>query len=143
MSIHTPPWAGPSLRRGAVAIVLAFAAACGGSSTTMTSPTAPATSDTFTGTLAVGGIGEHTFTVAEAGAVTVTLASVSPQSTITVGLGIGQLSGTTCTLFADDETARMGSVEQGTVAAGSYCVEIYDLGNVQASDTYMITVQHT
>jgi len=143
MRIDTRPWAGPSLRWGAVAIALAFTGACGGSSTTTTtSPTAPTTTDTFAGSLAAGGVDLHSFTVAQAGTLTVTLATVSPQSTITVGLGVGQPSGTTCTLFSDTETARMGSVVQGTIDVGSYCVEIYDLGNVQGSDTYTITVDH-
>ena len=37
----------------------------------------------------------------------------------------------------------MGSVEQTTIDVGSYCVAIYDLGNVQGSDTYTLTVNHT
>jgi len=143
MRIDARPWAGPSLRWGAVAVTLALTACGGSSTTTTTSPTAPTTTDTFTGTLATGGVDLHNFTVAQAGTVTVTLTSVSPQGTITVGLGLGQPSGTTCTLFSTDETARMGSVEQGTIDVGSYCVEIYDLGNVQGSDTYAITVNHS
>jgi len=143
MRIDARPWARLSLRWGAVAAALAFAACGGSSTTTATSPTAPTTTDTFTGTLGAGGVDLHNFTVSQAGTITVTLASVAPQGTITVGLGLGQPSGTACSLISTDETARMGSVEQGTVGVGSYCVEIYDLGNVQASDTYTITVNHT
>jgi hypothetical protein len=143
MRIDARPWARPSLRWGAVAAALTLAACGGSSTTTATNPNAPTTTDTFTGTLAAGGVDLQSFTVSQAGTVTVTLATVAPQSTITVGLGLGQPSGTTCTLFSTDETARMGSVETGTVDVGSYCVEIYDLGNVQTSDTFTITINHT
>jgi len=142
MRIDARPWARPGLRWGAVAAALAFAA-CGGSGTTTTNPNAPTTTDTFTGTLAAGGVDAHTFAVTQAGALTVTLTTLSPQSTITVGLGLGQPSGTTCSLLSTDNTAKMGSVEQTTLDVGSYCVAIYDLGNVQGSDTYTLTVNHT
>ncbi len=128
------------LRPGVVAAALAFAA-CGGSSTT--NPNAPTTTETFTGTVGVGGVDSHTFTVAQSGALTVTLTTLSPQSTITVGLGLGVPSGTACTLSSTDNTAKMGSVEQTTLAPGSWCVAIYDLGNVQGSDSYTLTVNHT
>jgi hypothetical protein len=125
-----------------VAAALTFAA-CGGSSATTPNPTATPTTDTFTGTLAAGGVAAHAFTVAQAGTLTVALATLSPQTTITVGLGLGQPSGTTCSITSIDEKAKMGSVEQITVDAGSYCVAIYDLGNVQTSDTFTITITHT
>ena len=140
MRIDGRPWAGPGLRWGAVAAALALAA-CGGSGTT--TPTAPTQTDTFTGTLAAGGVVAHAFTVAQAGALTVTLTTLSPQSSITVGLGLGQPSGTSCALSSTDETARMGSVEQTTLDAGAWCVAIYDIGNVQGSDSYTLTVSHT
>ncbi len=140
MRIDARHSAAPSLRWGAVAAALALAA-CGGSNPT--TPTAPTTTDTFTGTLAAGGVDAHTFTVAQAGALTVTLTTLSPQGTITVGLGLGQPSGTTCSLISTDNTAKMGSVEQTTLDVGSYCVGIYDIGNVQGSDTYTLTVSHT
>ena len=140
MRIDARPFAAPSLRWGAVAAALALAA-CGGSSAT--TPTAPSTTDTFTGTIAAGGVDAHTFAVAQAGSLTVTLTTLSPQSTITVGLGLGQPSGATCSLISTDNTAKMGSVEQTTLDVGSYCVAIYDLGNVQGSDTYTLTVNHT
>jgi hypothetical protein len=141
MHIDAGSWAGPSLRWGALAAVLGFAA-CGGSSTT-TNPNAPTTTDTFTGTLAAGGVDAHSFPVAQAGALTVTLTALSPQSSITVGLGLGQPSGTSCSLYSTDETARMGSVEQTTLDVGTYCVAIYDIGNVQGSDSYTLTVNHS
>jgi hypothetical protein len=140
MRIDARPWARPSLRWGAVAAALALAA-CGGSGTT--SPTAPAKTETCTDTLGAAGVDSRTVTVAQAGTLTVTLTTLSPQSTITVGLGLGQPSGTSCVLSSTDETAKMGSVEESTLDVGSRCVATYDLGNVQESDAYTLTVSHT
>jgi len=140
MRIDVRPWARQSLRWGAAVAALALGA-CGGSDTT--TPNAPTTTETFTGTLGVGGVDSHTFTVAQSGALTVTLTTLSPQTTITVGLGLGLPSGTACTLSSTDNTAKMGSVEQTTLDPGAWCVAIYDIGNVQGSDTYTLTVNHT
>jgi hypothetical protein len=126
-----------------VAAVAALAAACGGSSTPTASTTpAPTTTDVFTGTLPAGGVVFHSFNVAQQGTLTATLTSLTPQTTITVGIGIGQPSGATCTLLSASESAKMGYATSGTIAVGAYCVEIYDLGNVQGSDDYTITVTH-
>jgi hypothetical protein len=59
-----------------------------------------------------------------------------------VGIGIGQPSGATRTLLSASETAKVGHVASGTIAVGAYCVEIYDLGNVQGSDDYTTTLAH-
>ncbi len=140
MRIDVRGWARPGLRSAAVAAALALAA-CGGSSLpTLATPT---TTDTFTGTLAAKGVDAHSFSMAKAGTLVVTLTTLSPQSSITVGLGLGQPSGTTCSITSTDETAKVGSAEQVTLDAGTYCVAIYDIGNVQGSDTYTLTVLHT
>ncbi len=140
MRIDAGRRARPILRWAAVAAAMTVAA-CGSSSTT--NPNAPTTTETFTGTIAVGGVDTHTFNVAQSGALTVTLTTLSPQSTITVGLGLGQPSGGSCTLSSTDNTAKMGSVEQTTLDPGAWCVEVYDIGNVQGTDSYTLTVNHT
>jgi hypothetical protein len=122
-------------------------AACGGGSTTPTTtatPTPEIKTETFTGTLAQGGSAFHPFTVVAQGTITATLTSLSPQSSITSGFGIGQTSGTTCTLItgAYSETAKVGFALSGTIAVGSYCVMVYDLGNSAGANDYVITVSH-
>jgi hypothetical protein len=137
--------AGGSCRAVAIALGLAaLAAACGGSSATTptTTPTPTTMTETFTGTVPAGGVAFHNFTVAQQGTITATLTTLSPQSTITVGLGIGNPSGTTCTLTSTNETTKMGSVLSGTIAVGAYCIQIYDIGNIQGSDDYTITLVH-
>lgn len=147
MPVDSRGSAGAGVRWPAVAIAVALATlagACGGSNTTTPTPTPtpPILTDVFTGTVQAGGVASHNFTVAQQGTLTATLTSLSPQSTITMGFGIGQPSGTTCSLLSSSETAKMGSVLSGTIAVGAYCVQIYDIGNVQGSDDYTITLTH-
>jgi hypothetical protein len=126
---------------GAAVMALALAAACGGSST----PTSPAPStitETFTGTVPAGGLAYNNFSVAQTGTLTAAIVSLTPQTTITMGFGIGQPAATGCTLISYDETARVGSVQQGTVNPGTFCVELYDIGNVQGSVNYQVSVDH-
>jgi hypothetical protein len=133
-------------RLSGVVLVLVLAAGCGGSSGTTTLPTAlttPTTTETFSGTIAATAGAVHPFTVAQAGTVTLTLTSLSPQTTITMGLGIGQPSTTAaCSLLSTNEASRVGTTISGTINPGSYCVAIYDLGNVQGSVDYVLTVVH-
>jgi hypothetical protein len=147
MPVDSRDSAETGVRWPAMAIAVALAAlagACGGSSTdTTTTPTNPTlTTVTLTGTLLAGGAAFHNFTVTQQGTLTATLTNLTPQATITVGFGIGQPIGTTCTLLSTLETAKVGSVLSGTIAPGSFCIQIYDIGNVQGSDDYTITLVH-
>ena len=136
---------------GAIALVAsaALAAACGGSSnpSTVTAPTGTVTTDTFNGTVQPGGSSINPFTVTVGGTVSVTLVSAGPPSTITMGLGIGNPSSTgTCSFLSGGTTVtQAGSTAQlsGTLAAGSYCVAVVDVGNAAGPITYTVTVAHT
>jgi hypothetical protein len=132
------------LRWGAVAIALALTGACGSSTSTTPTPTPTYVTETFSGTIQAGTAVYHAFTVTAQGTLTATLNTFSPQSGITMGFGIGQPSGTNCPLLSGAylETAKVGSALQGTIGVGSYCVQLYDLGNMQGSDDYVITVAH-
>ncbi len=130
------------LRWPLAAVVLGVLAAACGSSSSTTGATAAATTDTFNGTVLAGNGDFQIFTVAQAGTVTATLVSLSPQTTITVGFGIGQPTSGTCGLLTSTDSAHVGNVLSGPLTPGSYCVAIYDVGNIQSSDTYAITVNH-
>jgi hypothetical protein len=80
--------------------------------------------------------------VAGSGEFDLTLSGLTPQTTITVGLGIGQPANGTCGLLTSIENAKVGSLVSLSAVAGSYCVVIYDIGNVQGSDTVTLTVVH-
>jgi len=100
------------------------------------------TTDTFNGTVTSTGFDSHSFTVSKTGDVVATLTALSPQTTITVGFGLGQPTSTGCSLYSYSESARIGTVLSGTIDAGTYCVTVYDVGNIQGSDTYTLTVMH-
>jgi len=132
----------------ALAASTAFAAACGGSnsSSNVTAPTGTVTTDTFNGTVQIGGTSVNNFTVTVAGSVSVTLVSTAPQTTLTMGLGIGNPSSTgTCSFLSGGTTttAAMSTAQlTGTLSAGS-CVAVVDVGNAAGPITYTVTVAHT
>ena len=120
----------------------------GGDSSASTSPASPSpssTTDTFTGTVPVGGSDVHTFAVGQSGEVDVDLIDVDSGSTIAMGIRVGTLDGATCTLLPGaSKRAQAGSASRlsGFVTAGTYCVEVFDAGNQTAAVVYTLTVTH-
>ena len=134
------------LRVGAIATV---AAACGSSTIAPTTPPVrPAViTQTFSGTLAVQGASSHNFIVIVTGKIAVTLTSVGPPS-VPIGVGLGVPSGLQCVLsFGQGSAATVepGPSPQinGTALAGTFCVEVYDVGNLTAPTAYSVTVDHS
>ena len=121
-------------------LALALAAVLGGCSNPAGANNT--TTDTFNGTVTSTGFDSHPFTVSNSGDVVATLTALSPQTTITVGFGLGQPTSTGCSLYSYSESARIGTVLSGTIGAGTYCVTVYDVGNIQGTDTYTLTVLH-
>jgi hypothetical protein len=105
-------------------------------------PDATAMTETFNGVLSAGGVATHAFNVTQAGTLDATVTSISPQSSITVGFGVGQVATTGCALISFTESGHVGTDLSGTINPGSYCVTIYDVGNVQGSVNYTLTVVH-
>ncbi len=123
-------------------VIAATALACGGSSPTQ--PTSTVT-QTFDGTVLQNGMSSNTFTMGQDGTATVTVVSFSPVSTITMGVGFGtpQTDGS-CPLIAASNNVQMGAVLSTDLTAGSYCLAVYDVGNVAATVpiSYEVTVDH-
>jgi hypothetical protein len=132
-----------------VAIAL-LAAGCKGSSTSPTTDTtpvaAPTVSEDFSGTLAVGGSRFFSFTVGTRGTVNLTLNSIGGTgvpSTIQVGLAIGSPSGTACSTGTPTTVAAGTAVQvTATEAAGVFCADISDIGNLASPATFDITIAH-
>jgi hypothetical protein len=130
------------------AFAMVVAVASGGcnllnDATSPDNPSAPASSETFSGTVGVQGSSRSTFTVAQQGTVSVTLSAASPS--VAMGLGIGTPNGATaCAMTSSTTSATAGPSPQLTVteAPGSYCVSVYDVGNVTTSVTYSVVVAH-
>lgn len=135
-------------------IVVACAAGCSDSGTSnsalsaLSAPSAASlVTDTFSGTVDVGGLDIHPFTITIANQpVNVTLTAAGPPSSIFMGLGVGSpTSDGTCSVFSNAAVvvqAGAGPHLAGTIAAGSYCVAVFDVGNQAAPVDYMVTVVH-
>ena len=128
-------------------LALAFAlgaAACGSDTPTTPTPTTPATvTDTFAGTLTANGAASYTFTTAASGAVTATLTTLAPDSTLIVGIALGTWNGNACQIVLSKDSATQLSFLIGQASqASTFCVRIYDVGNVVDPATYEVQVNH-
>ena len=113
--------------------------------------TPPPTTESFMGTVQVGGSDSNVFNVLYAGQVSITLTAAGPPPTIMMGLAIGQpaaagnpvctpLGGTGASVTT---SAGQNPQIQGTVqAAGIYCVKVSDIGQETGPITYSVTVTH-
>lgn len=121
--------------------------ACGDAATTTTptTPTAttPTTTETFEGDLNPNGAKTFPFTTQAAGTVTATLTSLSPDSTLTIGMSLGTWNGSACQIVLANDNAIQGAVITGTVSStGSLCVRVYDVGKLVEPIAFVVTVVH-
>lgn len=111
------------------------------------SPTPVTYTETFTGTLTRGGSAFHPFVVSVSGTVTMTLSSVTPDSTQALGLDIGTWDGTACSpVFGTGSRAAVqGYSFAGSAIVANFCARIYDAASSIPADTtvsYSIKVDH-
>jgi hypothetical protein len=116
------------------------------STTSTTAPTGNPTTENYSGTVQVGSSDVHSFTVVQSGGqLNVILTAAGPPPTIQMGLGIGSFAAPTCTLFQNGSVVTpAGAIAQlsGTANAGTYCVQVSDVGNQSAPVSYTVTVTH-
>src|SRR5437879_5155882 len=106
-------------------------------------PATPTIPETFSGTLLVLGSNSHQFPVLQIGGIKVSVTGVTPGAA--VGVGVGTPSGANC-LLIDKLTAVPGPNPQisGTATiTGTFCVAVYDVGNLVESVDYVVTVLHS
>jgi hypothetical protein len=130
-------------------------AACSGSGGTsaITAPAATTVTDTLTGTVPFTnyvqpfGVDFKTFTVNQTGPLAVTLTAAGPPALIVMGLGLGTPGASSCSILPGDTTLAQASttaqLSYGSLPAGSYCVQVFDVGSATAPITYSVTVSHT
>jgi hypothetical protein len=139
------------------ATALSIGAGCGGSPA---APTPVAKTDTFTGTLQPLGSDFKTFAITAQGttdlSITIntltTVAASTPVTGITIGVGVGSVSGATCALQVQNATAVLGQelFAPNGASAGTYCVQIFDcptgttgcVSTLTEPVTYSMTVKH-
>jgi hypothetical protein len=113
---------------------------------TTTTPSVTLTTETLTGTVPVAGNDVHNVVLSQTGELDITLTAAGPPSTIFMGLGVGTLSGSTCVFLSGGTTnVQAGTTPQlsgSSIAAGTYCVAVYDIGNQAAPVAYSLTVVH-
>jgi hypothetical protein len=133
------------MKAAARLLLVALPLVCAACSSNDTAAPTPAITDTFNGTVAVGGSDFHNVTVNSEGQIDVTLTSAGPPSTIVEGLAVGTPSGTACSPIqgaSKNTGAGSGAQISGTVTAGVLCVQVSDIGNQTAPITYTLTVVH-
>jgi hypothetical protein len=132
-------------QRIALAALLSVSACHSDTTPAATTPTPSRTTDTFTGTVAVGGADSHSFTIATAGNVDVTLTAATPPATVVMGISIGTPGTDRCVAVAggSTQTAAGSSVQlSGVASPGTMCVDVHDAGGQSAPVTYTVTVTH-
>ena len=103
--------------------------------------------ETFAGTLQVGGNNFYSFFVTQAGPVGLTLAAVQTPGgaalSTPLGIGVGIPSGTTCAR-STSQTAPPGLAAQLTVTLnpGTYCAAVYDTGNLTSAVNFAMRIRH-
>ena len=122
-----------------------FAVACEGDIASIpTTPDPVTVTETFTGSVNINGAATHAFVTFATGAVTATLTSLGENPPAAIGLSLGTMSGSTCSLVLTNDKAVVTSIVTGTVTTlgGSLCVRIYDVGSLTAPVPYEIRVEH-
>ena len=105
------------------------------------------TSETFAGTLQVGGNNFYSFFVNQAGPVALTLAAVQTPGgaalATPLGIGIGIPSGPGCAR-STSQTAPPGLAAQLTVTLnpGTYCAAVFDSGNLSSAVNFAMRIRH-
>ena len=99
--------------------------------------------DTYSGTIAIGGIATHAFPTASGGTISIVIESVGPVSTQVLGLGVGVWDSSTCTLALSTSAATQGlTYEATTNALGNYCITLSDPDSFSEANTYQVRVTH-
>jgi hypothetical protein len=110
--------------------------------TTPTTPTTASTTETFADTVRHSGSKTYPFAQTTAGTITISLTSVSPLSTMALGVSIGTWGDPYCSAVTKNENARAGQTAiSGTATAGNYCIQVYDSGNIPSDWVVTYTVQ--
>lgn len=129
------------------------AAACSKDSSTTTSPTtttATSSAELFSGTLSPKGSTFYSFSVTNAGTVSVTLASLASSrigaalpSRLTVGLGVPSGFGCVTSSSVDTTPGLTAQLTASGAKDNIYCVNLSDPGTLSGDALFVIRIVHT
>ena len=135
------------LRRAAawilVVAVAAASAGCSNDSGVGVTPVQTTRDVFFSTTIQPGGFAWRSFKVERAGKVTVQYVSIAPTGDLVMRVSVGTFDGTNCTPTTVLDTAPQATGPQITlenVAAGDYCVQVQDIGNVVQISVFALTI---
>ena len=108
-------------------------------------PVTPTITETFTGTLAVGGVNLHQFRVNQIGGLKVTLSEVLPGAAVQLSVGTPSPATGACSPLNGLTTVAGPDVQiSGTATIpGNFCVSVGDVGNLVESVSYTVSVLHS
>lgn len=134
----------------AIAACAAAAIGCGGSSSPTAPTTTTASTEFFTGGLSPAGSAFYSFTVTNAGAVSITLASttaakIGAAAEPTLALSLGTPSGFGCAASTSSDVTPGLNAQLTTTssAPGIYCVSLADPGDMTGSLLFVVRIVHT
>jgi hypothetical protein len=124
----------------AAAILLAAAA----SFSTLSSMSNGRVAARFSGTLPRDGVSAHSFTIPRDGSVEITLTGLGPAAGQAIGFGLGTptVAGN-CALVETLDAARVTAQLGGTLRKGTYCVAVYDSGDLTTTVPLQYTISVT
>lgn len=129
------------LFRALLILFVSGAAACG--STTTTPTTGVIATTTYVSRIQEKGSAWRSFQVPTAGTVTVQLTSLT-QGDAVVRLSLGTVSGTNCIASQSIDTVATSAASSPqistTLAIGTYCVRIADIGNLTMMVDFSVTI---
>jgi hypothetical protein len=106
-------------------------------------PSVAAFTEVFSTNLSVHGTDTHSFSVAQAGTIGVTLTTLVSSAQVGLGLGIPPSDGPGCLLFTSLTTSSGPTAQITTAAeAGIYCVAVYDVGNLTTGTNFAVSVAY-
>jgi len=100
----------------------------------------------FSTTIQPGGFAWRSFKLERTGKVTLQYVSIAPTADLVMRLSLGTFDGTNCTPTSTLDAAPQATGPQITLeglAAGDYCMQVRDIGNVSQISVFFITVQIT
>jgi hypothetical protein len=106
-------------------------------------PAPPTITEAFNGTLLQLGSNTHLFTVQQVGGLKVSLADVSPEASLTFGIGTQSLVG--CTLISQQkfEPGKAAQLSGTATTTGQFCVSVFDSGLLVEPVSYTVIVLHS
>ena len=130
-----------TFRAGIVALAAAglFTISCGG----IVDPSKNQM-ESFDGTVAPQGFSSHPFKTDRTGEISIKLTALAPLNNVPLGIIWAQAdSNGNCVSVIQSSVANLGlPAISGQIFSGNYCVLVYDLGILTASETYTVVVSH-